>query len=69
MLDLADADENELYVMDWLLQRQTAIETRLAGKHLQEGALVLYDLSSTWFEGRHCPLARYGLAGPQAAGN
>ena len=70
MLDLADADENELYqAMDWLLQRQTAIETRLADKHLQEGALVLYDLSSTWFEGRHCPLARYGYSRDRKRGS
>ena len=70
MLDLADADENELYqAMDWLLQRQTAIEARLADKHLQEGALVLYDLSSTWFEGRHCPLARYGYSRDRKRGS
>ena len=63
MLGLADADANELYqAMDWLLQRQAAIETRLADKHLKEGALVLYDLTSTWFEGRHCPLARHGYS-------
>lgn len=63
MLGLADADANDLYqAMDWLLQRQAAIETRLADKHLKEGALVLYDLSSTWFEGRHCPLARHGYS-------
>lgn len=52
---------NELYeAMDALLERQPAIEAALAKKHLQEGALVLYDLSSTYLEGRTCPLARYG---------
>jgi transposase len=48
--------------MDWLLARQSRIETALAGRHLAEGSLVFYDVSSTWFEGRHCPLARLGHA-------
>jgi transposase len=60
-LQVADADEDELYsAMDWLLARQSRIETALAKRHLAEGTLVLYDVSSTYFEGRHCPLARIG---------
>jgi hypothetical protein len=58
---VADADENDLYqTMDWLLQRQGAIERTLAARHLQPGALVLYDLSSSYFEGSTCPLAKLG---------
>jgi hypothetical protein len=61
MLGLADVDEDELYeAMDWLLARQERIEAALAKRHLAEGALVLYDVSSTYFEGRRCPLARIG---------
>jgi len=60
-LGVADADENELYTaLDWLLDRQAAIEQRLAKHHLKDGALVLYDVSSSYYEGRTCPLARYG---------
>ena len=56
-----DADENELYAaMDWLLARQSTIEKKLAARHLQTGALVLYDLSSSYFEGTTCPLAKIG---------
>lgn len=43
-------------------RRQAAVETRLAGRHLREGSLVLYDLSSSWFEGRCCPLAARGYS-------
>ena len=58
---VADADENDLYqAMDWLLQRQGAIERTLASRHLQPGALVLYDLSSSYFEGSTCPLPKLG---------
>jgi hypothetical protein len=58
---VADADENDLYqAMDWLLKRQGAIERTLAARHLQPGALVLYDLSSSYFEGTTCPLAKLG---------
>jgi transposase len=46
--------------MDWLLPQQARIEQALARRHLAEGALVLYDLTSTYFEGRHCPLAKLG---------
>ncbi len=60
-LQVGDADEDELYAsMDWLLARQPKIETALAARHLAEGTLVLYDVSSTYFEGRHCPIARIG---------
>ncbi len=46
--------------MDWMLARQASIEAVLARRHLRQGTLVLYDLTSTHFEGRHCPLAQYG---------
>jgi transposase len=60
-LGVADADEDDLYAaMDWLLDRQAAIEQRLARRHLQPGSLVLYDLTSSYFEGTRCPLARLG---------
>ena len=59
--DVVDANEDELYAaMDWLLQRQSQIEKKLASKHLQQGGLVLYDLSSSYFEGSTCPLAKRG---------
>ncbi len=55
------ADERDLYAaMDWLLERQGTIERKLAARHLREGALALYDLSSSYFEGTHCPLAKIG---------
>ena len=58
---VADANENDLYgAMDWLLERQDAIETKLAARHLAPGGLVLYDLTSSYFEGTSCPLARRG---------
>ncbi len=58
---VSDADEDDLYAaMDWLLGRQGAIEKKLAGRHLGEGSLVLYDLSSSYFEGTTCPLAKLG---------
>jgi transposase len=60
-LGVADATDDELYAaMDWLLQRQNRIEKKLASEKLHEGTLVLYDLTSTWVTGRHCPLARLG---------
>ena len=46
--------------MDWLVERQAAIEQRLAKQHLQEHTLVLYDLTSSYLEGTHCPLAQRG---------
>jgi transposase len=60
---VADADEDELYgALDWLLQRQAGIEQRLAKRHLAEGGRVLYDLSSSYVEGTHCPLAQRGYS-------
>jgi len=60
-LRVGDATENDLYAaMDWLLERQKAIETKLAQRHLTNGGLVLYDVSSSYYEGETCPLARYG---------
>jgi hypothetical protein len=62
-LGLGTVTDNELYeAMDWLLDEQEAIEKRLAKKHLQEGSLVLYDLSSSYLEGEHCPLAKRGYS-------
>ena len=63
MLGIETVDEDELYAaMDWLLERQGTIEQRLAKRHLSDGALVLYDVTSTYFEGRCCPLARRGYS-------
>ena len=60
-LEVADADEDELYAaLDWLLQRQDAIEAKLARRHLGEGSAVLYDVSSSFYHGAHCPLAEFG---------
>jgi transposase len=60
-LKLEGADEDDLYAaMDWLLKRQGAIEQKLAARHLKAGGLVLYDLSSSYFEGTCCPLAKIG---------
>ncbi len=60
-LDVADATEDHLYdAMDWLLARQRAIENKLARRHLGEGAMVLYDVTSSYYEGKTCPLARFG---------
>ena len=62
-LNLEAADEDELYAaMDWLLARQERIEKRLARLHLKSGALVLYDLSSSYMEGRRCSLAHVGYS-------
>lgn len=62
-LGVADADEDALYAaMDWLLARQARVEQALARRHLTEGGLVLYDVTSTYFEGRTCPLAKFGHA-------
>jgi transposase len=60
-LDVTKADEDDLYAaMDWLLERQDAIQRKLAARHLKPGSLVLYDLSSSYFEGKTCPLAALG---------
>jgi transposase len=60
-LGVVGAVHDELYAaMDWLLERQDVIEQRLARRHLKDGELALYDVSSSYFEGRACPLARFG---------
>ena len=61
MLDVRDADEDDLYdAMDWLLEHQSSIENKLAGRHLEENGLALYDLTSSYFEGQTCSLAALG---------
>lgn len=61
LLGVADATEDEVYAsMDWLLEQQPRIEQALARRHLSDGSLVLYDLSSSYFEGQTCPLAHHG---------
>ena len=60
---VSDANENDLYAaMDWLLEGQDRIQKKLAARHLKEDSLVLYDLSSSYFEGQHCPLAKLGYS-------
>jgi len=60
---VADANEDDLYAaMDWLLAHQDTIQKKLAARHLSEGGLVLYDLSSSYFEGSTCPLAKLGYS-------
>jgi transposase len=60
-LGVGDADEDELYdALDWLLARQEALEAKLARRHLSDGASVLYDLSSSYYYGTHCPLVKFG---------
>jgi len=62
-LGVEGADEDELYAaLDWLLARQERIEDRLAARHLGDGEFVLYDVSSSYFEGRKCPLAKLGYS-------
>jgi hypothetical protein len=61
VLRLGRVKEREAYeALDWLLERQARIENSLARRHLEDGVLVLYDVSSSYFEGRCCPLAHYG---------
>lgn len=63
LLQLGAVDEQDLYAaLDWLLVQQPRIEQHLAARHLRGGTLVLYDVSSTYFECRTCPLARYGYS-------
>ncbi len=58
---VAGATEDDLYAaMDWTLERQARIERKLAARHLEAGGLALYDLTSSYFEGTACPLARFG---------
>jgi transposase len=60
-LSVEDADVDELYdALDWLLKRQHRIEKKLASIHLGEDSLVLYDISSSYYEGRNCPLVQFG---------
>ena len=62
-LGVADADEDELYAaMDWLIERQETIEKRLAKRHLKNGGLVLFDLTSSYLEGVTCPLGKIGYS-------
>lgn len=62
VLDLGPVSEQDLYAaLDWLLGQQERIEQALARRHLRNGTLVLYDVTSTYFEGRTCPLARLGF--------
>jgi hypothetical protein len=62
-LSLEAVSADSLYqALDWLVERQPAIESRLAAKHLREGTLLLYDVSSTYLEGRRCPLAAHGYS-------
>jgi len=62
-LGVEGADEDDLYAaMDWLAERQGRVEDRLARRHLRDGELVLYDVSSSYFEGRCCELARIGYS-------
>jgi len=79
VLGVSGCDEDDLYAaMDWALARQERIENTLAARHLTNGMLVLYDVSSAAFEGRHCPLggrrsragtARWGRSGMPATGS
>ncbi len=60
-LNIRDADENDLYyALDWLLARQNRIENKLAKRHFPENSLVFYDISSSYYEGHTCLLARFG---------
>jgi transposase len=69
-LALSTVNEDDLYeAMDWLVARQSAVEAELAKRHRSSGTLVLYDLTSTYFEGHHCPLAKYGYSRDERRGN
>src|SRR5499433_4139482 len=60
---LTQVSEREVYAaLDWLIEQQPRIEAALAGRHLVNGTLVLYDVSSSYMEGRCCPLAKYGYS-------
>lgn len=62
-LDIREVDADELYgALDWLLAHQRSIEVKLAKRHLSEGSLVLVDVTSSYFEGRTCPLAQLGYS-------
>src|SRR5712692_8410584 len=69
-LQLGSATADDLYqAMDWLFARQSRIENRLAKQHLSSGTLVLYDVTSTYFEGRCCPLDHLGHSRDERSGN
>ena len=69
-LELGTVRESDLYAaLDWLLPQQPRLEAALAKRHLRQGALVLYDLTSTYFGGRKCPLAQYGYSRDERRGN
>ncbi len=69
-LGIGSPDADDLYdAMDWLIERQAAIEERLAKRHLRQGATALYDLSSSYFEGRCCPLAKRGYSRDKRRGS
>jgi len=69
-LAIEGADADDLYgALDWLLARQGRIEERLARRHLEGGTLVLYDVTSSYFEGRSCPLARRGYSRDRRRGS
>lgn len=69
-LGLSRVKEDDLYAaMDWLVARQAKIECALAARHLEAGTLVLYDLTSTYFEGHRCPLAKYGYSRDERRSN
>ena len=69
-LELGALNEDDLYAaLDWLVVRQPQIETVLARRHLRQGTLVLYDLTSSYFEGHHCPLAKYGYSRDERRSN
>jgi len=68
-LGVADASTDAVYAaMDWLGGRQASIEAALAKRHLVAGGMVLYDLSSSWMEGTHCPLAARGYSRDHKSG-
>lgn len=68
-LSITNADEDDLYeAMDWLLKRQSRIENKLAKSHLLEESLVLYDVSSSYYEGHTCPLIAFGHNKDKKAG-
>lgn len=69
-LDVVGADEDDLYAaLDYLVERQSGIEERLAGRHLTDGTLVLYDITSSYFEGRSCPIAVRGYSRDKRRGS
>src|ERR1051326_413859 len=69
-LALRQVDEDDLYeAMDWILPRQAEVEAELAKRHLSEGTLVLYDVTSSYFEGHSCPLVQYGHSRDERSNN